>query len=236
MPTIIVLSNRRSGTHLALNFIKKNLRLPFKFYSICDSRQKHRLNPKGNFLIKTHFDYKDYDIELFNKCCGNSKFFQESKKVFVCRNPVKVMNSSYYYYQSCVKRTMKFTMKQFVENKDNKYFKPVTLDGWISFMNHFISNEKEYDLCIISYEEIVNCPDETIEKISSFSGIEKNDVVIKHNDKGFNNGVAPIAKRATKSRSVDPEIETFIIEKVKSELLPQVKERLKDVQGFEFLN
>ena len=107
---IIIISHERSGTHLTLDSIRNN----FSDYKHPEYITLDRLSPQhgkpislkevyaqiesGVRLFKTHFlpDYTDYiddpDTRAFLK-----ELYRQARKVYVLRNGLDVMVSSYYY-------------------------------------------------------------------------------------------------------------------------------------------
>jgi len=101
-----VVSHERSGTHLALNLLYRNLHISQSFYDVpiwsgpyqrCDDADQHwlrvvaewRKQPRRGGLIKTHVE-----APVFRK------FFPEAKVVYVTRDPRDTLVSFFYYLNS----------------------------------------------------------------------------------------------------------------------------------------
>jgi hypothetical protein len=231
MSDIIVISHRRSGTHLTINFVINNLNKRFKFITISNAKHKIHYNKKVNYIIKTHFDYENYNIDLFNNCFKSAQenIFLESKKIFVCRNPLDTLRSMYYYIRSFSKAAQRMKIEQYIKSTG-------PLEKWVKFMNHFINRKEEYNLFIVSYDDIIKTPQKTIDDLSKFLGCGKKPKLMKHNNGSFNKPARPILKHRTNKTPLEKSLQIYIIDYVVKNLDNNVKEILKSVKGFEFLN
>lgn len=232
---IIVISHRRSGTHLTINFIMNNMTRSLKFVTVVHPGQKFTYDKRKNYIVKTHFDFENFSINEFNKCFlttddANCAYdvFNESSKVFVCRNPVDTMKSMYYYNKHFNEEVQKMTIEQYIKETD-------VLGEWVKFINHFIERKDEYSLLVVSYDEIVKTPEKIVQKLSKHLKCEKRHAVMKHDNHRFDKPAKPVLKNKTQKTPLSKNIIQYIIDYVIQNLDYKVKDILKDIKGFEFL-
>ncbi|MFX0093638.1 MAG: sulfotransferase domain-containing protein [Candidatus Hodarchaeota archaeon] len=181
--TILILSFRRSGTHLTIDSILNNFQQISKTYLTLEQlfpshhehldviKLKSKIHPKMHTIIKTHMNsafltqFGDYKDLSENKRGFFLDILDKSKKIYVYRDGRDVMVSLYYYWQS------------------------IKADYNLSFLNHLKLNLidwKEHvkgwlskpDVLPISFEEFPQNYDLAIKKIKNFLQIPLNKKII----------------------------------------------------------
>lgn len=186
---IIVVSHRRSGTHLTIDSITNNFEVYSKNPNIGNVTLNHltsRVNKQKYItieqfenniesspcVIKTH-SHSDLDsyfgdsIQLANYV---KDLFSRSKVIYVYRDGRDVLVSLYFYMQSYDPRIKKISFSEFIR-MDNG-FDHKTYAGVLSrtayWKFHVESWINARDVLLISFDDIVRQYDETIIKIAGF--------------------------------------------------------------------
>ncbi len=173
-----ILNTRRYETHIT----KKNLDL---FLEICKKIQYISKNSKP-ILLKNTSEFQN--ISYIKKVIPNAKF------IFICRNPLKIINSSMNaikilineknsYYEIIQPNYNKFFDNFFILTIGRIFFNKIPIIGLNYILNIYsnqtrqfkkgFKNIKRSDKIIVKYEDLCSNPKQEIEKIMNYFKIEK---------------------------------------------------------------
>jgi len=179
---IIVVSHRRSGTHIVIDLIMNNFINYNKPYINLDSIKgnhgnygdldffKSEIN-KGSRLIKTHMNSNIFHYTR-NKKINNYIYglLSESRIIYVYRNGKDVMGSLYYYMKQFDESIKKIDFEDFIKMKNN--FDSDTYQGdlnrveyWKFHINSWVDRK---DILFLSFEKIVNGYSSAVFKIAEY--------------------------------------------------------------------
>lgn len=178
MRNIVVVSHRRSGTHLTIDMIRNNFSCIDRDYIDLDKIEAgnkgffENKNP-GIFKTHSHADYKK-----FFKHAQCIQLLENAKIIYVYRDGRDVMTSLFYYMKSYDKLLKDITFKDFVSMENR--FECDTYDAiknrmefWAFHVNSWMNSDKE--ILFLSYEEIKTDYFYVLKKVSSFLNIPVND-------------------------------------------------------------
>jgi hypothetical protein len=174
---VIIISHRRSGTHLAMDTILNNFKFD-KIYNL-DSlenvnhplyKETSTLNLKkiDNKIFKSHMPNIEY-FKKSNKFNDIKSLYDNSKIIYVKRE-VKDMLTSFYHYFTGFNKKYKKDIHEFI--RDERF------TGTIKKQN-----ENFKDNFTINYEDLINDYKQTIKKISNYIGAESYSLVDVRNKK-----------------------------------------------------
>jgi hypothetical protein len=202
---VIIISFRRSGTHLTIDSIINNFSYFDREYVTIDQLCKKNLTAqekekikqkisKGNNVIKSHF------LPEFNRYCHDPEMyefvkttFNEAKKIYVIRHGLDVMVSLYHYIKKFKPKVSEISFRDFLnytawppeaENQPLMSFWAKHLDQWEKTL-------KNNESLFIQYEDLLNNYHSVINQISQFIGIDTN----KHIKDLRLKNVSPIKKK-----------------------------------------
>ncbi len=178
---IIIISHRRSGTHLTIDTIKNNFSVYKKnqFFTLNEKSidKLDSINSSENLIIKTHF-LPSFDI--YSENTENIKYlFQNSYLIYVYRNGLDVMVSLYEYLKAYDTNIQKINFHSFLKtfnNFDNTKIKYTRPEFWQFHIKSWQNSSYAKNILWLKYEEFINNYSQTIKKISE--AIETN-----HNQK-----------------------------------------------------
>ena len=185
---VIVVSARRSGTHLLTDLIVNNFGYESINYNYIDYPKFtdemdgfESSMAEGGKVTWTHsHDYKDYkkfnhNIDDENKL---DKFFSESKIILVYRDVRDIITSCYHRprYKSKYKtfdnfyKNFDFDGYELVDQKYDNMFE-LLLQYYKNWFSVYMAKELiDIDMEVISFEEIINEYDSSVNKIAKFLG------------------------------------------------------------------
>ena len=189
---IVVVSHRRSGTHLTIDSIKNNFpiykdtahhikpltldRLNSRYHSTVSLQEFTRNLWLSPHVFKTH---AHSDIEnFFENCPSNLEFiknlFSSSKIIYVYRDGRDVMNSLYHYVQSYNDEMKNVSFSEFIRMENNfdsnTYDKKLNrAEYWKFHVSSWLSKE---NVLYLSFEEFLGDYDQSIKKIADFAELD----------------------------------------------------------------
>jgi hypothetical protein len=184
---IIIVSHRRSGTHIVIDLIMNNFINYNKPYINLDSIKgnhgnygdldffKSEINKRPR-LIKTHMNSNIFQYAI-NKKINNyiHSLLSESKIIYIYRNGKDVMGSLFYYMKQFDESVKKINFEDFIKMKNN--FDSDTYKGdlnrveyWKFHINSWIDKK---DILFLSFEELVNEYSGAVFKIAEYINEEK---------------------------------------------------------------
>ena len=183
---VIVLSARRSGTHLLTDLIVNNFGYESINYNYIDYPKftdemegfESSMNEGGKITWSHSHDYKDYykfnhSIDDQNKL---DKFFSESKIILVYRDVRDVITSCYHRprYKSKYKtfdnfyKNFDFDGYELVDQKYDNMFE-LLLQYYKNWFSVYMAKELlDIDMEVISFEEMIEDYDSSLNKIGKF--------------------------------------------------------------------
>lgn len=209
---VIVISHRRSGTHLTIDSIINNFEKygNESYWDIDRLQTKHRLNvclddvkkelDNRTRVIKTHC-LPDFSIYTQNK--EEEIYYQElfasAKKIYIYRNCLDVMVSLYYYMRRFDKVTQESDFSTFLK-KNNNFDNTSTSYSRSSFWAHHFTSWQNSpfgkDILFLKFEDWVKDYEGSLNKISHHLGLPMpttiNDLRMKDDIK------SPMLKRVKK--------------------------------------
>ena len=199
---IIIISYRRSGTHLTIDSLINNLQ-DFKsakvitLDDILNTKNKsfsEELSTKtatGNSIIKTHFvsDFSFYDINSQDKVFLDN-FFKNNLKIYVYRNCFDVMVSLFHYMKNYKTEFNELKFNDFIQMKHDFEYNPEKLSRssfWAFHIRGWQEANTNNNILFIKYEDWISDYEGTLNKISNFTQIKLNqkitDIRIKNSVK-----------------------------------------------------
>ena len=175
---ILVISHRRSGTHLTIDAIQNNFPFLKKGYLNLDYLKKNLKKSmslekfkkeleKGPRIIKTHL-YNDIDI-FFDRDPQVVEFvrnlLKDNKKIYIKRDGREVMISLYFYMQSYLREIRKKSFSDFIRMKNGFDFK-FDMNRIEFWKYHIDSWKNEKDVLFINFSDLKNNYQETLQKIA----------------------------------------------------------------------
>ena len=196
---ILIISHRRSGTHLTIDSIRNNfsafqntahtflegffeMHKRYSFESIKTSLSEN------NNVIKTHIlpDFSIYNLKE-NELTYLNKLFAETPKIYVYRHCFDVMVSLYEYMKTYNEAVKKMTLNEFLETSNNFDKTTEQFNRPAFWANHIKSWENSLfnkNILFVKYEDWQINYEKTLEKIGNFINLqpEKNitDIRIKN--------------------------------------------------------
>lgn len=226
-PTILVLSHRRSGTHLTIDTLINNLaefehRNGGDYFTIDHVFNKNKFSDDTEILktldnvvsspnvIKSH---SIYDVQRYFSSCSDIvkkrvlEIFENSHKVYVYRDGRDVMVSLYHYQKSFNEKTKNQTFSEFLRDPcgydkhchgNKTYSKP---QFWAEHVDHWI---QQSDIQIVKYDEFIEDSSVVLDKVSTAFNFELVDQLVdltmqKNNGKIVKNNARAINKRTSVS-------------------------------------
>jgi len=205
MKNIIVLSHRRSGTHLTIDSIINN----FKDYqkhdyinidSTKDGFEKQistekfddKINKKirvikSHFLPNFEFYYKDEkDADYVEN------LFENSHVIYVYRNGLDVMVSLFEYMKAYDKEIAKMDFNDFIKTKNN--FDPEIsnldrIDSWKHHIKSWQESRFADKILFVKFEDLISDFEETISTISKKIGAKPDEKIVDIRLKKSNNNI-----------------------------------------------
>jgi hypothetical protein len=188
MKNIIVISHRRSGTHLTIDSIRNNF-LDYKMndYQVLNENSIKDFNVFLKLLnnkiqvIKTHF-LPDFNLYSNNDQVISEldKLFKNSYLIYIYRNGLDVMVSLYEYMKKYDIDVQKMSFNDFLVTENN-FDNTTEKMNRMKFWNYHIQNWKNSSfndkILWIKYEDFITNYQETINNISNFFTLKvKNDI------------------------------------------------------------
>ncbi|MBN2893751.1 MAG: sulfotransferase domain-containing protein [Bacteroidales bacterium] len=175
---IIIISHRRSGTHLSIDSIRNNI-LPYKYNDFLVLNENNldsekftefcNIADKKNNVIKTHFlpDFKLYsaDNEQITKL---NKLFSNSFLIYVYRNGLDVMVSLYEYMKKFNEEVNNLSFEEFLEtnnNFDNTEAQYKREEFWKYHIQEWKNYKLKDNIMWIKYEDFITNYEGTISEI-----------------------------------------------------------------------
>ncbi|MEM7102329.1 MAG: sulfotransferase domain-containing protein [Bacteroidota bacterium] len=191
---ILVISHRRSGTHLTIDAIRNNF-LPFKTSELLvfDRLLPGASEPlttnslelgltQNNMVLKAHLlpgsELSDAgstpELQLADKLLG------DLPKIYVYRDGRDTMVSLFDYLKAFHKPSMQLSFKEFL--RTNNHFGPERFGHMnrVAFWNHHVSSwmNKSGNILFLSFEELVNDYTTALKKMVSFIDLPVNGDII----------------------------------------------------------
>jgi len=190
---VIVISHRRSGTHLTVDGIINNFAVFGNSTDVSDFTIDHIFNGKNleasvnidRFLnsikdkpkvLKTHSinDIDSYFFSLDKKSFKKlSKLFRKAKKIYIYRGGMDVMVSLYFYQQQYLPSLKKTSFSEFLRqpnNLDCSCF-PDNLSRPEFWAKHLDGWIKSKDVMLLKFDDLRFNPAQSISNISEFIGV-----------------------------------------------------------------
>lgn len=214
---LIVISHRRSGTHLTIDSVWNNISAyknrPFitmdrlnsahrQPISLKDFRQELSLGPT---IVKTHF------LPDFNRYIGDpatcqflEEMFASSKKIYIFRDGRDVMISLYFYMQAFDQEVSEMTFKSFLNTANN--FDPTIntfsrIDFWKFHIERWKQSRFSKETLFLKYEDWINTYEETFRAVARFLDQETHHPVADLRINGRKNiGGIPIQRTSVEPR------------------------------------
>ena len=183
MKNLIIISHRRSGTHLTIDTIINNfpifnsnfltlehIKIKNKDEEINKIKNQIKTSPN---IIKTHMisDYKNY----FNNDKQSIDFVEDliskSKIIYVYRDGKEVLISLYRYMKSYNKDIQKMSFSDFIR-MDNDFDNLNTMNRVEYWKNHVQEWINTKDILCIDFREFTNNKKEVVKKISNYLNME----------------------------------------------------------------
>lgn len=179
---VIILSHRRSGTHLTIDSIYNNFKyLRSKPYITLDETKfllkkpvsiekfKKQLEDKPR-IIKSHYlpNFSNY-YKNQNEINWVNGLFQNAHIIYVYRNGLDVMVSLYEYAKSFNPKFKNVAFSEFLLSKND--FDPKTnhlnrMEFWAYHIDQWQKSKFHHKILYIKYEDLINHYEETLGKIS----------------------------------------------------------------------
>jgi len=187
MNNLIVISHRRSGTHLTIDTIRNNFK-DFKVneYQVINEKSVANID---SFLtsisnkiqvLKTHF-LPDFELYVDDSKSSNlDKLFENSFLIYVYRNGLDVMVSLYEYMKKYDLDVQKMTFDQFLitnNNFDNTSEVMNRMKFWNYHVEQWKNSKFKEKIMWIKYEDFINNYQEVIDKISKFTNIKNTEEI-----------------------------------------------------------
>ena len=185
---IIVISHRRSGTHLTIDSIVNNFSV-FKNIDFITLEQFLNSNEasffekikSNNNIIKTHIlpDFSLYNINEKN-AERLTDFFKNSLKIYVYRNSLDVMVSLFHYMQNYKPEFKHIKFSDFIktfhdfEKTPNKFNR---IDFWSHHIKSWQKSAYSDNILFVKYEDWISDYSLTLNKISDFINIKSDDKI-----------------------------------------------------------
>ncbi len=218
MKNIIVVSHRRSGTHLTIDSISNN----FKAYKKADYVNIDQTNSRHNKKISIKkFDekilkniriIKSHYLPSFDAYYKNTtdidyvkQLFENSNIIYVYRNGLDVMVSLFEYMRAYDKNIDKLKFDEFLETKNN--FDPQIsnldrIESWKYHVKAWKESEFANKIVFVKFEDLINNYTKTIFNISEQLNIKANEKIIDIRLKQSNNLFRPFYTFAKKIKGI----------------------------------
>jgi len=190
MKNIIVISHRRSGTHLTIDSIRNNfidykknnfitLNEDIRENSFCEKFFK--LTDTNSVIVKTHFlpNFKIY--KLNDKTTEKlQELFNNSHLIYVYRNGLDVMVSLYEYMKKFDKKVASSEFNDFLFTNNNFDETTETFNRFQFWKEHIESWQKytNNNIYWIKYEDFIKNYETSIQKIAKNFAITQNQKLI----------------------------------------------------------
>lgn len=184
---VLVISHRRSGTHLTIDSVRNNfksLRMsPYVTLETLDQAHPDHL-PVSEFrqailecprVIKVHYlpDVSNYLTSEEARCAED--VFSQSKKIYVVRNGLDVLASLYEFRRGHDPQVGEMSFSQFIREPsfDRKAgtFDKVTY--WAHHVESWLNAPGADQMLVLRFEQWVNDYRATIKKVAQFFGLSK---------------------------------------------------------------
>lgn len=190
MKNIIVISHRRSGTHLTIDSIRNNFKDYKKhdFFTLNEDLKNDnyykkfvKLSNTNSIVIKTHFlpDFNIYNLEE-HKIEKLKEIFNNSHLIYVCRNGLDVMVSLYEYMKKFDKNVAESDFNDFLftnNNFDNTTEKFNRFEFWKYHITNW-RNSNYKNVYWIKYEDFIKNYDKSIYRLANNLGVKKNPKIV----------------------------------------------------------
>ena len=190
---IIIISYRRSGTHLTIDSLINNLQ-NFKEAEIITLEKILQTKGKSfseelqttvdtkNRIFKTHFvsDFNLYALDLQDKAFLNN-FFENNLKIYVYRNCFDVMVSLFHYMKNYESEFNELKFNDFIQMQHDFERNPNNLNRssfWAFHIDGWKQSNLAKNILFIKYEDWISDFNGTLNKISKFTEIKLNTKII----------------------------------------------------------
>lgn len=188
---IIIISHRRSGTHLTIDSIRNNIiNYKERDYLVLNEKisneeyKKHFLSElkKKSNVIKTHF-LPDFSLYNFDNEMNEqlNTLFDNSNLIYVYRNGLDVMVSLFEYMKKYDSDVQNISFNEFLNtynNFDNTTEKFTRTNFWKYHIQEWQNSKYKDRIMWIKYEDLITNYDDTILKICQNFRLTKTDKLI----------------------------------------------------------
>ncbi len=188
---IIVISHRRSGTHLTIDSIINNF-FEYNKSSFLNLNEHKIKQPEytknflkkikqNNKIIKTHFlpDFSIYNLD--NQLTKKIKIlFKNSKLIYVYRNGLDVMVSLYEYMKKYDNKIKSMNFDEFLKTENNFDNTKEKFNRTVFWKYHIKSwqNSEFNDILYLKYEDFINNYKNTLIKIKQKFNLNIKDNIV----------------------------------------------------------
>ncbi len=184
---VLVVSHRRSGTHLTIDSIRNNFKAlresPYVTLETLDSAHPDHLSvtefrqaiSDHRCVIKAHYlpEVSEYLSPEQARCAKD--VFQESKQIYVVRNGLDVLASLYEFRRGHDPAVGEMSFSQFIREPsfDRKAGTFDKVAYWAHHVQSWLNSTKADQMLVLRFEQWVNDYPATIKKVAQFVGLSK---------------------------------------------------------------
>lgn len=183
---ILVISHRRSGTHLTIDAIRNNF-APLRTQSLMTLETLQRAHPEhisvSDFavgleqfprIVKTHY------LPLFRDLLPEPdqqdlvrRLYQDAKKIYVVRNGLDVLVSLYEFRKSHDESVRQLSFAEFIRRPtfDPEHSESNKIQYWYNHVQQWLQSDYAREMLVVSYEDWILNYENTIKKIGVFLGV-----------------------------------------------------------------
>ncbi len=182
---VLVISHRRSGTHLTIDSIRNNFKTlrecPFVTLETLDRNHPDHL-PVTEFrqaiseqarVIKVHYLPNVSQHLATEEAALAEDIFSQSKKIYVVRNGLDVLASLYEFRRGHDPLAAEMSFSQFIRepsfDRQAGTFDKVTY--WAHHVQSWLNSPRSDQMLVLRFEQWVNEYRATIKKVSQFIGL-----------------------------------------------------------------
>lgn len=190
MKNIIVISHRRSGTHLTIDSIRNNFK-DYKKHNFITLNEdirnedfKHKffkLTDNNSVVIKTHFlpEFNIYNLDN-ETIIKLEKLFQNSHLIYVYRNGLDVMVSLYEYMKKFDENVLNSEFNDFIFTNNNFDETKQNYNRFEFWKEHIKSwqNSVYKNIYWIKYEDYIKNYENSLTDVSKALNIRKNEKLV----------------------------------------------------------
>lgn len=184
---VLVISHRRSGTHLTIDSIRNNFKSlresPFVTLETIDRGHPEHL-PVSEFrqaisdhprVIKVHYLPNVSECLQPEEATFVDDVFSQSKQIYVVRNGLDVLASLYEFRRGHDPKVREMSFSQFIREPtfDRQAGSCDKVTYWAHHVESWLNKPQTGQLLVLHFEQWINDYRATIKKVAQFTGLSK---------------------------------------------------------------